>query len=88
MSFRLAVQQFASVKFTTIAAVIQEEDDEDSDAEIPSALHRAAFNCKSGKNDVLSDLAETKMRLALAQAERDELEFTLLQQKATKTVQT
>lgn len=88
MSFRLAVQQFASVKLTAATSVIQEEENEDSDVENSSAIATEAFNSQSSKNDVFSDLAETKMRLALAQAERDELEFTLLQRNSPRTTPT
>jgi len=81
MSFRHAVQQFASLKL--MEEDIFEEDDDDEDHETlrskaPSPTNSAA----SGVSSLTSDLAETKMRLALAQAERDELEFALLQREA------
>jgi hypothetical protein len=83
MSFRLAVQQFASVKLGT--SVIQEEEEEETEDEKPRA---ACPTNNAETTDVLTDLAETKMRLALAQAERDELEFTLLQRQSPRATST
>jgi hypothetical protein len=76
MSFRNAVRQFASLKLT------QEEDDEDKlSQEEESSPKPLSSPSNSTSSSLASDLAETKMRLALAQAERDELEFALLQRE-------
>ncbi len=77
MSFRHAVHQFASL------ALKEEDSDED---EVPLMKEKppspaTSDDTASGVSSLTADLAETKMRLALAQAERDELEFALLQQQ-------
>ena len=72
MSFRHAVQQFASLKIAEVEE--QEEESASSQSKSPSPSN-------SVTSSLASDLAETKMRLALAQAERDELEFALLQRE-------
>jgi hypothetical protein len=77
MSFRHAVHQFASL------ALKEEDSDED---EVPLMKEKppspaTSDDTGSGVSSLTADLAETKMRLALAQAERDELEFALLQQQ-------
>eukprot|EP00545_Synedropsis_sp_CCMP1620_P012746 CAMPEP_0119004990 /NCGR_PEP_ID=MMETSP1176-20130426/1465_1 /TAXON_ID=265551 /ORGANISM="Synedropsis recta cf, Strain CCMP1620" /LENGTH=154 /DNA_ID=CAMNT_0006956751 /DNA_START=22 /DNA_END=486 /DNA_ORIENTATION=+ len=94
MSFRNAVQKFALLKTSTTASTIQEEDneeDEESSAVSPKWNHVArqrssspVSSSSSSDSALASDLAETKMRLALAQAERDELEFVLFQQEQQK----
>ena len=100
MSFRHAVQQFATLRIQ--AAVIPEiHRDHNSDDSYKDDGDRQAAgegqeglvgqenlllqrqDPESGRSPAAleSDLAETKMRLALAQAERDELEFVLFQQQ-------
>lgn len=88
MSFRLAVQQFASIKLgdTLSSSIIHEEETED-DETTPRMVAACPTNNAETTN-VLTDLAETKMRLALAQAERDELEFTLLQRQSPRATWT
>lgn len=83
MSFRHAVQQFASLKLAKEEEVIEEEDASDKEQEETARAPSPANSAASGVSSLTSDLAETKMRLALAQAERDELEFALLQREAS-----
>jgi hypothetical protein len=77
MSFRNAVQQFASLKLTD-EEFLEADEDELSDEEVSP---KPPSPSSSTVSSLASDLAETKMRLALAQAERDELEFALLQRQ-------
>lgn len=77
MSFRNAVQQFASLKLTD-EKLLEADEDELSEEE---ASPKPPSPSNSTASSLASDLAETKMRLALAQAERDELEFALLQRE-------
>lgn len=81
MSFRHAVQQFASLKPTKEEEEEVEVEEESPRAKAPSPA--PSDGAASGVSSLTSDLAETKMRLALAQAERDELEFALLQREAS-----
>lgn len=90
MSFRNAVQKFALLKTPTTS--IEEEEEDESDAKsgeevyIPRhtrGLVLSSPSSSSSESALASDLAETRMRLALAQAERDELEFVLFQQHQT-----
>lgn len=93
MSFRNAVQKFALMKTSTTSSTIPEEEDDEDEASGDSttewdhvARQRSSSPASSSSSDsaLASDLAETKMRLALAQAERDELEFVLFQQQQPK----
>ncbi|KAI2512285.1 hypothetical protein MHU86_2161 [Fragilaria crotonensis] len=83
MSFRHAVQKFAMLK--TRSAPIQEEDEDGESEENNDSNNIQRVSSPSSSlsetSALASDLAETRMRLALAQAERDELEFVLLQHK-------
>ena len=79
MSFRHAVQQFASLKLTEEYPLEEEVEEKEEEEELPSSKAPSPANSQiSAVSSLTSDLAETKMRLALAQAERDELEFALL----------
>ena len=51
---------------------------ESTNAGQPGASHDVATTPSAQSSKLASELAETKMRLALAQAERDELEFALM----------
>ena len=102
MSFRLAVQQFASLKLIlstttddpSVAYIATKNDNDDDDHTIQEQdinfsnnndeRNMGVSSTRKKSDSILSDLAETKMRLALAQAERDELEFTLMQQQSPK----
>jgi hypothetical protein len=77
MSFHNAVQQFAYLKLTD-EEFLEADEDELSDEE---ASPKPPPPSSSTVSLLASDLAETKIRLALAQAERDELEFALLQRQ-------
>ena len=50
-----------------------------------SSSHELSESHRKQLSKMASDLAETKMRLALAQAERDELEFALLMTEESKS---
>jgi hypothetical protein len=83
MSFRHAVQKFTLLK-TRSAPIEEEDEDEECDATNDSNVIQRVSSPSSSLSEtsaLASDLAETRMRLALAQAERDELEFVLLQHK-------
>lgn len=90
MSFRHAVQQFASHTLVKeakdkdaihedVASSIEQNQDHQKKTHNSTTAHSPTSSISSS---LASDLAETKMRLALAQAERDELEFQLLQKEA------
>ena len=83
MSFRHAVQKFALLKTRTTAIEEEGEDAESEESKESKNLQRVSSpsSSLSETSALASDLAETRMRLALAQAERDELEFVLLQHK-------
>ena len=81
MSFRHAVQKFAQLKTSTVAIEEDEEDIESEESNEWKHVQRSLSPSSSSSeaSTLASDLAETRMRLALAQAERDELEFVLFQ---------
>jgi hypothetical protein len=83
MSFRNAVQKFALLKTSNTAIAEEDEDDESAESTAWKHVQRSSSpsSSSSGTSALASDLAETRMRLALAQAERDELEFVLFQQQ-------
>jgi len=81
MSFRHAVQKFALLKTNTVSVEEEEEDFESDESDEWKHVQRSLSSSSSSSeaSTLASDLAETRMRLALAQAERDELEFVLFQ---------
>lgn len=85
MSFHHAIKNFVSLQNPPL-----EEEKESLDDLLPTTQEQTfpqfASNLASATTppSIASDLAETKMRLALAQAERDELEFALLQKQSRR----
>mmetsp|Transcript_22847 Transcript_22847/g.34631 ORF Transcript_22847/g.34631 Transcript_22847/m.34631 type:complete len:158 (+) Transcript_22847:439-912(+) len=96
MSFRSAVQMFALLKTNDAADQENEEKEKivkglkaqsiKGDDNSKKTIQCTVPDCNSSSSDasesaLAADLAETRMRLALAQAERDELEFVLLRDR-------